>query len=194
MSHSANVTGWLDGLRIGDDDAAQNLWEEYFRRLVGLARKRLGELRRGPDDSEDIALSAFDTFCRGVAEGRFPKLNDRDDLWQILVMLTAHKAIDAIRREFAAKRDAGAKDAQELPSLENVIGREPTPSFAANIAEQCQRLLDVLNDDVQRKIALYKLEGYSNPEIAKKMDLSRATIERKLRLIRRAWKERDADG
>src|SRR5687768_6855781 len=104
MNGPGAVTGWLDGLRVGDDLAAQRLWEEYFRRLVGLARARLGDRPAGLNDPEDVALSAFDTFCRGVAVGRFPKLNDRHDLWQVLVMLTARKAINAVRREQAIRR------------------------------------------------------------------------------------------
>lgn len=185
------VTGWLDGLRGGDERAAQRLWEEYFRRLVGLARARLGDNPRGPDGPEDVALSAFDSFCRGVAEGRFPRLNDRHDLWQVLVMLTARKAVNAVRRENAAKRGKAADG--EAPSLEQVVGPEPTPSFAAGVAEECRRLLDLLGDPDQRAIALWKLEGYTNPEIARKLGRSLATVERKLGLIRRAWEELDPD-
>jgi DNA-directed RNA polymerase specialized sigma24 family protein len=193
MTNPGAVTGWLNELRVGDEVAAQRLWEEYFRRLVGLARARLAGQPRGPKDPEDVALSAFDTFCRGVAQGRFPRLNDRHDLWQLLMMLTARKAVDAIRREQAIKRGGAVNIAREdQPALEQIVGQAPTPSFAAEIAEQCRRMLDVLEPDL-RAIALWKLEGYTNPEIAKKSDRSLATVERKLALIRRTWEELDAD-
>src|SRR5262249_39146854 len=97
MSAPGSVTCWLDGLRAGDAAAAQVLWEGYYSRLVGLAKQRLRGAAGGPADEEDVALSAFDSFCRGAARGRFPRLNDRDDLWQVLVLLTARKASDAIR-------------------------------------------------------------------------------------------------
>jgi DNA-directed RNA polymerase specialized sigma24 family protein len=194
MPQPGSVTGWLDGLRAGDEAAAQNLWEEYFRRLVGLARARLGGRGRGPDEPEDIALSAFDSFCRGAAQGRFPRLSDRNDLWQVLMMLTARKAINAIRHERAAKRQAGNADpASEPPILDQVIGPEPTPSFALSVAEQYRRLLDALDDEELRAIALCKLEGYTNSEIAAKLERSLATVERKLGLIRRIWEALDAD-
>src|SRR5262245_28948707 len=99
MAEPGAITGWLDRLRAGDDVAAQRLWEEYFRRLVGMARARLQGRAAGPAGSEDIALSAFATFCRGAEAGRFPRLADRNDLWQVLMMLTARKTIDAVDRE-----------------------------------------------------------------------------------------------
>jgi DNA-directed RNA polymerase specialized sigma24 family protein len=193
MTNPGAVTRLLSGLRVGDEMAAERLWEEYFRRLVGLARARLAGRPRGPNDPEDVALSAFDSFCRGVVEGRFPRLNDRHDLWQLLMMLTARKAIDAVRRERAAKRGGGVEVLHDdSPALEQIIGPEPTPSFAAEVADQCRRLLDAIEPDM-RAIAIWKLEGYTNPQIAEKTSRSLATVERKLALIRRTWEELDAN-
>src|SRR4051794_14182513 len=88
-----SVTLWVDGLKGGAANAAaQPLWERYFDRLVHLARAGLRRNARGPADEEDVALSAFDSFCRGAAEGRFPRLEGRDDLWRLLVTITARKA------------------------------------------------------------------------------------------------------
>jgi RNA polymerase sigma factor (sigma-70 family) len=184
MTERGSVTRWMAGLRAGDGAAAQRLWEEYFRRLVGLARKRLAGRPAGPAGSEDVALSAFATFCRAVGAGRFPGLADRGDLWQVLIMLTARKAIDAVDQEQAAKRWGRAPRAR---SLDDVIGDEPTPAFAAEVADQCRALLERLGDDDLRRIALDKLEGYTNKEVARRLKKSVATVERKLDLIRRTW-------
>src|SRR5262245_22647587 len=189
MSAPGSVTCWLDGLRAGDAAAAQVLWEGYYGRLVRLAKQRLRGAAGGPADEEDVALSAFDSFCRGAARGRFPRLNDRDDLWQVLVLLTARKAADAVRAKRALKR-GGGRVAQEPaadggPGLSAVVGAEPTPSFAAQVAEECRRLLDRLGDDELRAVALLKMEGYTNAEVADKLGRSLATVERKLKLIRR---------
>ena len=89
-----SVTQWIWALKRGDQSAAQGLWEAYFRRLVGLAHARLRDTPRRIADEEDVALSAFDSFCRGAQAGRFPRLDDRNDLWQILVLITVRKAID----------------------------------------------------------------------------------------------------
>src|SRR5262245_46060314 len=77
MHSDASVTQWIDGLKAGDPNAAQKLWERYCRRLVGLARKKLRAAPRRAADEEDVALSAFDSFCRGAEQDRFPQLNDR---------------------------------------------------------------------------------------------------------------------
>jgi DNA-directed RNA polymerase specialized sigma24 family protein len=195
MSAPGSVTCWLDGLRAGDPAAAQPLWDGYVRRLVGLARRRLRGAAPAAAGAEDVALSAFDSFCRGVARGRFPRLNDRDDLWQVLVLLTARKAADLLRAERAQKRGGRARPlpADGGPGLSAVIGREPTPSFAAQVAEECRRRLDRLDGEL-REVALLKMEGYTNAEVAAKLGRSLATVERKLKLIRRTWEEEPSDG
>jgi DNA-directed RNA polymerase specialized sigma24 family protein len=189
MSTPRSVTRWLDGLRTGESVAARKLWESYFHRLVELARKRLQALPRGGADEEDVALSAFDSFCRGAAQGRFPRLNDRDDLWQVLFVLTQRKAIDLIQHEGCDKRDWRKVEAPpaEASPCADVAGREEDPAFAAQVAEECQRLLGVLGDDSLRLLAVRKMEGYTNEEIAALLHCSLATVERRLRLIRKEW-------
>ena len=108
------VTLWLERLKAGDQDAAQRLWEGYFARLVGLARKKLGSLPRRAADEEDVALSAFKSFWRGAERGRFPRLDDRDDLWQVLVLITARKAYDLRRHEQRQKRGGSAVTASAV--------------------------------------------------------------------------------
>jgi hypothetical protein len=107
MPTLGSVTAWIEQLKADDATAATPLWQAYFRRLVGLARQRLGAAPRGVADEEDVALSAFASFCRAAAQGRFPRLDDCDDLWQVLMMLTARKAINLIERECSQKRGGG---------------------------------------------------------------------------------------
>ena len=107
MASQGSVTAWINLLKGGDAAAIQRLWEAYFPRLVGMARKRLREAPRRAADEEDVALSAFDSFCDGVARGRFPQLTDRDDLWHVLVTITARKALQLLRHEQRQKRGGG---------------------------------------------------------------------------------------
>jgi RNA polymerase sigma factor (sigma-70 family) len=189
MASPESVTQWIHQLRAGDTSAARNLWEAYFNRLVGLARAKLRALPRRAADEEDVALSAFDSFCRGVERGRFPRLDDRDDLWQVLLLVTERKAIDLLQHEGRAKRDRNRLDAGGDELLIACASREPDPAFAAEVAEQCERLLAALPDDRLRTLALRKLEGFTNEEIAATTGCARATVERRLRLIRREWEE-----
>jgi len=186
MSSAGTVTHWINLLKGGDSLAAQKVWENYFHRLVGLARKKLRGSPRKSEGAEDVALSAFASFCRCAELGKFPLLTDRDDLWRLLVVITARKAADLINRERRLKRGGAAL--QKDVEIEELIGREPTPDFAAQVAEEYQRLLDCLNDDELRRVATWKLEGYTNKEIAAKLGRSLTTADRKLSLIRRIWK------
>ncbi len=68
--------------------------------------------------------------------------------------------------------------------MAQVVGDEPTPEFAVMMAEQITRLLNLLDDDALQQLALAKMEGYTNQEMAKKMNCSERTIERRLKLIR----------
>ncbi|HEV3257249.1 MAG TPA: ECF-type sigma factor [Gemmataceae bacterium] len=191
-SAKGSVTHWLGRLKAGDHAAAQELWERYFRRLVGLAGQILPQHARKAADEEDAALSAFASFCRCAQLGRFPQLLDRDDLWQLLVVLTARKARHQVTYEQAQKRGGGkhtetpppGADAEDS-ALDQILSREPTPAFAAQVAEEYQRLLDGLGDDQLRAVAVWKMEGYTNEEIAQKLGRTPRSVERKLQLIRR---------
>ena len=180
-----SVTHWLDRLKSGDPAAAGPLWDRYFPVLVDLARARLRAFPRRVADEEDVALSAFDSFCRDAAAGRLPRLNDRDDLWRVLLLITGQKAIDLVRRETAARR--GAKPGPEAIDLDTVAGAEPTPEFAALVADEFRRLLDKLPDADLKSLAVWKMEGYTNEEIAARWGCVLRTVERRLKVIRSLW-------
>jgi hypothetical protein len=187
-SPHGSVTTWLGRLKAGDHTAAQELWERYFRRLVGLAGRILPQKVRRTSDEEDAALSAFASFCRCAEHGRFPQLVDRHDVWQVLVVLTARK----VHRQAAyakAQKRGGLAHAETPPpdedsALEQILSQEPTPQFAAQVAEGYQRLLDALGDDQLRSVAVWKMEGYTNEEIAAKLGRNVRSVERKLHRIR----------
>jgi DNA-directed RNA polymerase specialized sigma24 family protein len=193
---AGSVTQWLGQLKAGDPHAAQKLWQAYFQRLLRLARQKLLGAPRRAADEEDVALSAIDSFCRAAAQGRFPRLDDRHDLWQVLVLIAERKVCDLRQYEQRLKRGGGkVQDEAALegtkegsaPGLAQVIGREPDPALAVQVAGECRRLLDALGDEQLRLVALGKLEGYTNDEIAARLDLARPTVERKLQRIRRLW-------
>jgi DNA-directed RNA polymerase specialized sigma24 family protein len=189
MSTGNSVTTWIGFLKSGDTDAAAQLWARYFARMVELARDRLRGLPRRASDEEDIALSAFHSFWQAVGEGRYARLDNRDDLWQLLVMHTARKAVD--QRRFQQRQKRGGRTprlegkAADL-ALEQVIGHEPDPQLAALVVEEYRALTEALDEDL-RAVAVRKLEGYTNEEIAAQLEVSLRTVERKLSVIRGMW-------
>ena len=190
MSSDGSVTRLIGMLKVGNRLAAQELWEAYFQRLVGLARARLDRAPTPVADAEDVALSAFDSFYRRAERGEFPRLDDRDDLWQVLFVLTVRKAINLVRYQGRKSRGAGRlvslSDLEGL-DVDSVLGAEPSPELAAEMVDECRRLLDLLPDARLRSVALWRMEGYSNGEIAARLSCVEKTIERKLHLIRAVW-------
>src|SRR5262245_51155633 len=196
MPDDGSITWYIAGLKRGEGDAVAALWDRYFRRLAGLARSRLRAEHRRAADEEDVALSAFDSVCRRAAEGRFPHLDDRDDLWNLLATVTLRKAWALAGHERASKRGKGAVRAlSELNAteIERVLGGEPTPEIAALAADQFRHLLGLLTDESLRRVALRKLEGFTNVELAAELGCVEATVERKLQRIRGLWAQ-EAEG
>ena len=194
MSSGDSVTHWLHELKRGDEAAAQRLWERYFASLVSLARQKLRGQVFGVADEEDVAISAFESFCNGAQAGRFPQLVDRDNLWKLLVVITARKSMRLQRDEHRQKR-GGQQQRIELrgdsssdeAGLDQIVGDEPSPVFAAQVAEACAQLLSALPARDLKSIAIWKMEGYTNDEIAAKLDCAPRTVECKLQIIRELW-------
>ncbi len=183
------VTHWLTLLKAGDHESAQPLWDHYFTKLVRLVRTRLPA--SAAIDEEGVAASAFRSFWLGAANGRFPRLEDRHDLWRLLVAIAGYKIADTLEKANTIGR--GRQFERSHPSvLERVVGTEPTPELAAAIAEEFQRLLRELPDDQYRQIALWKMEGYTNKEIGQRLGCSLRTVTNRLDVIRKTLEQGSA--
>lgn len=197
MRHENSVTVWIQGLKAGDGPDIERLWDRYFQRLVRLAAARLPGRARRSFDEEDVALSAFQSFCENAADGQFSQLDGRDDLWRLLATITVRKAMNAMRRETSKKRGGGRvlgesalrTDDDAGLGLAEILSREPAPDDVVQFAEQYRRLLDRLREPSLRTVALRRLEGHSIREIATALEVSTKTIERKLQVIRALWIE-----
>ena len=193
-----SVTLWLNELKEGSDDAASQLWRRYFERLVLLAKQRLGKAPKRIADEEDIAINVFRSLCDGIENGRFDQLDDRDDLWKLLVVMTRHKAMNQMRHQTAKKR--GGRDVKghsiferkalvdsNVADFDVFFSDDPTPEFLVEVQEEQDRLLNLLADDSHRDIAKLRLQGFSVDETAKQIGISSRSVKRKLALIREAW-------
>jgi DNA-directed RNA polymerase specialized sigma24 family protein len=193
-----SVTMWIDGIKAGDGSDVARLWDRYFERLVRLAGARLPANTRRSFDEEDVALSAFQSFCDRAGRGQFPRLTDRDDLWRLLATITVRKALDKIRQQTRQKRGGGNVLGESAllvgagpdgEGLTEVLGRDPTPQEVAGFADDYRRFLARLEEPALLTIALRRLEGHSTRDIARALDVSTKTVERKLQLIRAIWSE-----
>ena len=182
-SDSESVTRLIRAAQRDHDSAVGPLLAVYFDRLVQLARQRLQNLPGMANYDEDLALRSFYSVYRRVRDPERPlRLDGRDDLWRLLATRTISRAIDLIRRHRPGQV-VSEDDAQRL------LTREPTPEEAAVTADECRRLLDLLGEPELRQIALWKVEGYTNEEIAARLDCVPRTVERKVRRIRLLWQQ-----
>jgi ECF sigma factor len=190
MSQTGTITQCIRVLEGGEtprrDDAVRELWEYFFADLMIYARRRLqaSNTRSGLADEEDAAERAFTKICRGIERGRL-KLGNRVDLYNVLRSATTREVINLRHR---AKRDAvGTSD-------EFVLGQIPDPAQSPELLwlayDACVRLLDLLENDEFRQIAIWKLAGHTNEAIRIKLACSLATLERILAHIRNTWRRR----
>jgi RNA polymerase sigma factor (sigma-70 family) len=183
---------WIAEVKRGNEDAAHAIWARYFPKLLQLARRRLRGLPSAAEDEEDVAAQALESFFSATHEGRFPDLDDEQGLWRLLCRISHFKAIDVVRRRaqellVGESKIAAATDSSNV-GLAHVADDEPTASFAAMMTEDFRQLLSGLNDDQLRNLALMRMEGHSNAEIASRLACSVRTVERRLALVRAKWK------
>jgi RNA polymerase sigma factor (sigma-70 family) len=205
MDAQGSVTRLIEQLRSSDqsvrDDAARRVWERYMPALLELARHHLDRRLLHREDEEDVIQSMYASFCLRQQRGCF-ELTGRDDLWKLLVTVTLRKARNTARRHRRQTRDYrrertggrhdGGDSSTEQWALELMDRSEPTPAEAATLSEELERRLCALDDPLLRRIAVRKLEGYTNKEIAHELDdCTERTIERKLERIKSRWARLD---
>lgn len=190
------VTLWINECRNGEESAATHLWDHYFDHILDLARSRLRRSAKRVVDEEDVALGVMDSFFRGLREQKF-ELSDREQLWKLLVVITTRQAIEQIQHSTRKKRGGGdvrgdsiflrMGDTGERAGFDIFPGNEPSPELLAAVEEETDRLIGMLHDETLQAIALWKLEDWTNDEIAKKLDCTTRTVERRLADIRAIW-------
>lgn len=137
-----------------------------------------------------MLVSVFDRFFRAAREEQFAQLTDRDDLWQILILLTERKIADEYRRAAAQKRGGQARQEEHRGGghpLFDVADPTPGPDFIAAFYESLSRALDRLQQPIAQEVALLRMEGYGIGESAERCQISISSVERKLRLVRELW-------
>lgn len=181
-------------------ESAEEIWAEFFPRMMRLAKKKLADLPRRDFDEEDVAQSALNSFFRGKNEGRFDRLDSKDEMWRLLATITARKATRQKRRYLADKRGgggvrgesifvrAGQNDDSINPGLAAMRDENLMPETTEEILNTCQHLLDLLPDEKHRQTAIFRLEGYANQEIARELGCSVARTKQRLQRIREIWK------
>lgn len=180
---------------------AEAIWAEFFPRMLKLAKTKLGGMQLRTFDEEDVALSAMNSFFRGKNDGRFDRLDSRDEMWRLLATITVRKVTAQRRKAMADKRGAGATrgesiffnpanaDSSMIAGLGNFSDDRLLPDTTEEILKNCEHLLEKLDDEKLRRTAIMRLEGYSNQEISEELGCSVARTKQRLQRIRELWGE-----
>ena len=195
LSDNSTVSDWIGDLKQGDRSASLKIWQRYVEQLVREADRRLKNLPRRAVDAEDIVQEAFASFFSGVEAGRFSKLENRHDLWQLLVMLTDRRTTDHFRQHLGPQRGeghvrgdsamhspAGQLDS-EIAGFDRLAAPLVTPQSAEELIHLIERSFPALADKELQKIALDRAACYTMREIADRHGLSLRSAERKMELI-----------
>lgn len=199
---NADVTDWFRSVEQGDERAAELLWEFCVPKMLAFSKNRLPSNLRKSLDEEDIALSAFRSLCARARQGDLTSIRGRDDLLKLLHCITTRKTLNHIKHETREKRGSGkvrgeswfssssSEPSGKAPTgIDQFEGPLPSPALLAQYAEQCQQMLDQLQDPVLETIVLLRLEGYGIDEISERMGCAKRTVERRLNLIRQIWEQ-----
>ncbi len=188
-----SITAWVQRLRQGDRAAGDRLDRRYRDELVRATRKRFANVISAAADEDDLVQSVFHAVWSSAVRGALTEIRDRDSFWGLLLTITRNKAISRRRKERARQHVGGQADQfsqignGEIATAVETADTQLAAEIIAGLLEEQERLLLALNGDTERRIASYKLEGLSHPEIAARLGVSVRTVERKLALIREGW-------
>ena len=189
-----SVSQFISGLQRGDSVAATRIFERFFDRLVALARRKLEGAPKKQADEEDVVQVTLAEFFRKVQQpGAFSKLQDRNDLWQVIAMMVDRRATDLMRKERAQSRGGGRVSTESIffqpgdslsgAGIDGVAGLDPTPELAEQWLNSLTEMLGGV-EPRQREMVLMRLQGYGLDEIAVQLSVSQRTVERTFQALR----------
>ncbi len=197
MKSDRSFDDLMTRLRAGDDAAAAEVFNRFAQRLLTLARHRLDPLLRPKVDAEDVLQSVYRSFFRRQAEGQYDDLESWDGLWGLLTVITLRKCGHRRRQFRSACRDVGREVALpppgEGPGFEfEVIGRDPTPSEVARLAETLEQVMRDLTER-ERAMLVLSLQGYTTCEISEQVARTERTVQRVLQRVRRRLEQMNGE-
>ncbi len=171
-----------------DDQSAEVIWNRYFERLLRFATSQMRGMSKATRDEEDITLSVLKSVCLSLRDGR-GSIRDDEGLWPLLVVICKHKIANQYAYQNRAKRDTSKSKSIDAESglAEELHSKEIQPEMLVEFNERLEQLFSILEKVPLKKIALAKVQGFTNEEIALEMKCSLSTVERKLRTIRGIW-------
>ncbi len=176
------ISDWVELWKLGDQDAAQELFDLYAEKLARLANANLENRLQRRVSGDDIVQSVFHSFFQRTANDKI-KVEDARSLWNLLVTMTLAKTRSAGRHHRALKRTVESEaHAESLDWMREGLSRGPSPLEAAVFMESVEQITADLSPKHQEILSLRML-GHTHVEIAEQTALSRQTVYRVMQLV-----------
>jgi RNA polymerase sigma factor (TIGR02999 family) len=178
------ITGLLQRWRDGDAGAADALLPLVYAQLRAIARRQLAGERAGHTlMPTDLVHEAYLKLGDAVP----PDSVDRVHFFAIAARAMRQVLVDHERHRRAAKRDGG-----ERITLSSIEPPDPNQAIDVLALDQALQTLETIDTRKARVIELRAFAGLEFDEIARVLDISRATLMRDFRAAR-AWLYRALD-
>lgn len=195
MAMSENsITRILTSTQAVDEAGAEAIWREFFPRLLRVIEAKLHDVPKRVVDRDDIAQNAMHSLFKGLQGQRFSNVSNCDELWRLLVTITARKISAQRRRSLAAKRGGGQVRGESVfqrdtdaYGINQILDTNAMPESADKILQTYQEMLPKITDEASVQTLMQRMEGYSNVEIAERLKCSVSRVEQRMAKIRRIW-------
>lgn len=179
---AASPTEWGDAFRSGDSQAGIRLFWWFYPSLVRRGRRDLGPNLRAriAGDEDDLANSALNSFLVVIGRPGAAARRNRRTLRGLLKTIFRRKLCNRL----ALKNRpvvAGMEELVQLPEL-----RQGDPRRIVEADDLVARALGVL-DERNRQIARLHLANHSLAEIARRLDMPKATVAIRVQEIVKTW-------
>ncbi|MGQ0827648.1 MAG: RNA polymerase sigma factor [Bacteroidota bacterium] len=155
-------------IKSGDQNAFSYLYDNYSKALYGVIFSTIGNT----EEAEDILQNAFLKIWNNFS------LYDKDKgrLYTWMLNITRNAAIDYVR----SKHNRNNSQKYRSDNIEHEINKQHFNTINYDYTE-LKNLLQELKADHQTVIDMAYYEGYTQEEIAKKLNLPLGTVKSKVR-------------
>ena len=196
MKDYCDITEILAMSRGLNHREASVLWDAFLPKLIVVIKAKLRNSQLRVTDEDDIAQNAMLSLFNGLQNKQFDTVRNSDELWKLLVTITARKIVAQQRYELAQKRGSGKvrgesvfnhPQASDLDGIGQIIDPNLLPESAENVLQTYAALLPDIGDENSLKTIMLRMEGFTNQEIAEKMACSVSRVEQRIAKVRLSW-------
>lgn len=171
---ASNNPETLKRLKLTDEEADfKRIFDEFFPKMRFFANEYLNDL----EDANDIAQSVLATFWE-----KRTSLNPDTNVFNYLLSLTKNRCIDFIRKKQSREKYIQYAQSRYEENLELYALDEFSTAniHYKELEEQIQKLINKLPASCRQAFLLSRMHGLTYEEIARKLNVSTKTIEKRI--------------